>query len=277
MNKLVLLTGSTGFVGKQILSALSERNISVRQIVRRTQFAHATLPIEPTSSITTADMFAESAEWWQSACEDVDTVIHAAWYTEPGEYLYSFKNLDCLKGSLNLAQGAIAAGVRRFVGIGTCLEYDLDQGLLSTTTPLKPLTPYAGAKAACYMALTTSLASAGMEFSWCRLFYLFGDGEDPRRLVPYIRNKLRAGNYADLGSGKQIRDYLDVKDAGEMITKIALSDSAGAHNICSGVPISVRQIAERIADENNNHHLLRFNTDRESTFDPPRIVGVKTE
>lgn len=277
MTRLVLLTGSTGFVGKQILSALNERNIPVRQIIRRERLADAPHLAVPAGSLTTVDMFAEPREWWQSACDGVDTVIHAAWYTEPGEYLYSPKNLDCLKGSLSLAQGAIAASVRRFVGIGTCLEYDLEQGLLSTTTPLKPLTPYAGAKAAAYMALSQSLANTKMEFSWCRLFYLYGDGEDPRRLVPYIRNSLKAGNFANLGSGNQIRDYLDVRDAGKMITNIALSDRSGPHNICSGVPISIRQIAESIADENGNRHLLRFNSTRTGSFDPPRVVGVKTE
>jgi len=50
--------------------------------------------------------------------------------------------------------------------------------------------------------------------AWCRLFYLHGEGEDARRLVPYLRAKLIAGEPAELTSGKQIRDYLDVRDAG---------------------------------------------------------------
>ena len=33
---------------------------------------------------------------------------------------------------------------------------------------------------------------SGVEFAWCRLFYLYGEGEDPRRLVPYVRAQLRS-------------------------------------------------------------------------------------
>ena len=88
-----------------------------------------------------------------------------------------------------------------------------------------------------------------IELTWCRLFYLFGEGEDPRRLVPYVRAKLKAGEPAELSSGTQIRDFLDVREAGRMIVETALGPVQGPVNICSGQPVTVRQIAEAIADE----------------------------
>jgi len=96
-------------------------------------------------------------------------VIHAAWYAEPGQYLQSSKNLDCLQGTLNMAKGAVQARVRRFVGIGTCFEYDLRQDMLSIETPLKPLTPYADAKAAAYMALSQWLPAQAVDFGYLLL------------------------------------------------------------------------------------------------------------
>ena len=176
------------------------------------------MPSEHTANIEkvirTSDLFAESVSWWADVCKGVDTIIHVAWYTEPGKYLQSSKNLDCLIGTLKLAKGAIQAGVRRFIGIGTCFEYDLSQGMLSIETPLKPHTPYAGAKAAAYLGLSQCLSAENVEFVWCRLFYLYGEGEDVRRLVPYIRSRLSSGEYAELTSGNQVRDFLDVNDAG---------------------------------------------------------------
>ena len=84
--------------------------------------------------------------------------------------------------------------------------------------------------------LSQSLPQQGIEFAWCRLFYLYGEGEDERRLVPYLRAKLRAGEPAELTSGEQIRDYLDVRDAGRMIVEAALGTVQGPVNICSGMP-----------------------------------------
>ena len=120
MTGLVLLTGAIGFVGRQILKALSECGIKVRVVIREgTQSRLANLDtIE--SIVTTTDLFAENSDWWANVLQSIDTVIHAAWFAEPGQYLQSLKNLDCLQGTLNMAKGAAQAGVRRFVGIGAC-------------------------------------------------------------------------------------------------------------------------------------------------------------
>jgi nucleoside-diphosphate-sugar epimerase len=121
----------------------------------------------------------------------------------------------CLLGTLNLAKGAAIAGVSRIVGVGTCFEYDLSVGMLSTVSPLKPTTPYAASKVATYLSLSQYLEQQSIDFSWCRIFYLYGEGEDERRLVPYIRSRVKNGQVAELSSGNQIRDFLDVTIAGK--------------------------------------------------------------
>jgi len=269
---LVLLTGATGFVGRQVLRALGERGARVRVVVRRgKEIASPALE----STVTSADIFGESAGWWANACRGIDCVIHAAWYAEPGRYLQSPKNGECLAGTLRLAEGAIAAGVRRFVGIGTCFEYDLGAGRLTVATPLKPTTPYAQAKADAFTALAQMLPPHGVSFAWCRLFYLHGEGEDARRLVPYLRARLAAGEPAELSSGTQVRDFLDVREAGRMIAEAALGAREGPINICSGVPITVRALAERIADEYGRRDLLRFGARPDNLVDPPMVVGMR--
>ena len=184
---LILLTGATGFVGRQVLSELAEKNCRVRVIARDGKQDRIPSLSAIENSIATRDLFRESAAWWADTCRDVDTVIHVAWYAEPGQYLQSPKNQECLAGTLRLAQGAAQAKVRRFVGIGTCFEYDFSAGHLSVETPLRPSTAYAEAKTAAFIELSRSLSQQGVEFAWCRLFYLYGEGEDPRRLVPYLR------------------------------------------------------------------------------------------
>ena len=276
MTGITLLTGGTGFVGRQVLRALGEKGVLVRAVERegKREEIESLKTIE--SVVTTADLFAETADWWADVCKGIDTVIHVAWYAEPGKYLQSAKNLNCLMGTLELAKGAAQSGVKRFIGIGTCFEYDLAAGMLSVETALRPLTPYAGAKAAVFMALSQWLPTQGVEFAWCRLFYLFGEGEDERRLVPYLRARLAAGEPVELTSGTQIRDFLDVREAGRLIAQTASSDAQGPVNICSGIPITVRQIAERVAAEYRRVDLLKFGVRADNLVDPPQVVGVKT-
>ena len=277
MSGLILLTGATGCVGRQVLKELIERGSIVRLVVRNDVFGELARLPEVESLIVSPDLFAEDSDWWAKVCIGVDIVIHVAWYAEPSKYLHSSKNIDCLVGTMKIAKGAATANVRRFVGIGTCLEYDLSGGWLSEQTPLQPLSSYAGAKAATYMALSPFLQFHEVEFVWCRLFYLYGEGEDIRRLVPYVRSRLTLGKNAKLTSGKQIRDFLDVFQASCMIVDVALSDIKGPINICSGVPITVRQLAEQIADEYGRRDLLEFGAIPENQLDPPCVVGVRRE
>jgi dTDP-6-deoxy-L-talose 4-dehydrogenase (NAD+) len=274
MTGLVLLTGATGFVGRQVLRSLNEQGVKTRLVVR--EGSEAKLPL--LSSIetlhTSHDIFEENIDWWANACKGVDTVIHVAWYAEPGKYLQSERNLDCLIGTLNLAKGALQQKVRRFIGIGTCFEYDLECEVLSVETPLKPLTPYAGAKAAAFMSLSQCLAQQGIEFAWCRLFYLYGEGEDARRLAPYVRSRLEENKPAELTSGHQVRDFLDVRKAGEKIVEVAMRNFQGPVNICSGKSVTVRQFVEQIADEYGRRDLLRFGVRADNLVDPPRVVGI---
>lgn len=272
MSGTVLLTGATGFVGRQVLRALARRGVRVRAVTREGRQLQPDPALE--SVVGTPDLFAEGPAWWAAACRGIDTVIHAAWYVEPGHYLQSPRNLDCLQGTLAMARAAQAAGVRRLVGIGTCFEYELTGGKLSTATPLAPLTAYAGAKAAAFLALRQHLPQAGVEFAWCRLFYLHGEGEDPRRLVPYLRAQLARGEPAELTQGRQVRDFLDVAEAGRLIAGVALSDVRGAFNVCSGEPVTVRELAGRIAAEYGRPDLLRFGARPDNLVDPPFVVGV---
>lgn len=271
----VTLTGATGFVGTQVLSNLLERGCSVRVLVRNP----SSLPSIPARAalevVHTPDIFSETASRLQELLAGSETLVHAAWYAEPGEYLTSPMNLACLTGTLNLARAFAATGGKRFVGIGTCAEYDPSRGLITTDTPLTPTTLYAACKASAFQVLRCLLATEDMSFAWCRIFYLYGEGEDRRRLVPYIRERLEAGEEVLLTQGNQVRDFLDVKDAARMIVDAALGRHEGAINICSGEGVTVRQLAERIADEYGRRDLLRFGAKPENLFDPPKIVGVR--
>lgn len=118
MTTSVLLTGASGFVGQNVLESIVARGCDVR-VVLRSGSPH---PKGSAQVIYTPDLFAESPDWWRRTCSDTQTVVHAAWYAEPGKYLNSIRNMECLTGILHLAEGAMKAGVERFVGVGTCFE-----------------------------------------------------------------------------------------------------------------------------------------------------------
>lgn len=255
------------------MSALARRGAAIRAVIR-TGTADR-LPFLPRLEIVeTEDLFARDRKWWATQCGGIEYFAHLAWIATPGVYLTAPENIDCLSGTLAMAQGAADAGIDKFVGIGTCFEYDVDARVLDIDTPLRPNTPYAGAKAAAFQSLSQWLPQQGVRFAWARLFYLYGEGEHPRRLVPYLHERLAAGERADLTSGEQIRDFLDVKAGAKMLIDALFDNTEGAFNICSGRPTTVRQLAEAIAAKYGRPELLNFGARPDNLIDPPCVVGV---
>ncbi len=273
----IILTGATGFVGRQVMRSLIEMGCSVKVVVRDPSRLDSVPAGAVLEVVRTPDLFEETPYRFEKLLEGSETLVHAAWYAEPGKYLTSPRNLACLTGTLNLASAFSAVGGKRFIGIGTCAEYDPYAGPITTETPLAPNTLYAACKASAFQVLRYFLGGKGISFAWCRIFYLYGEGEDGRRLVPYIRRQLEAGEEVLLTRGDQVRDFLDVTDAARMIAEVTLGQQQGAVNICSGEAMTVRQLAESIADEYGRRGLLRFGARPENLFDPPRVVGVRED
>ncbi|HBF30130.1 NAD(P)-dependent oxidoreductase [Rhizobium sp.] len=274
MSKTVLLTGATGFIGRQIHRRLLAIGHSVIVTVRPGSEMKLVDRGPSTRPLLVDDIFAQSAAWWQRHCQGVDTVIHAAWYVEVGKYLDSSENFQCVSGTLALAQGASDAGVQHVIGVGTCMEYELPSERLSVDAPLQPKTLYAAAKLSTYHLLNQFFAKRETAFSWCRVFYLFGENEHPARLVPYVRDRLNKGEIAKLSKGTQLRDFLDVRRAGEMIADVVETAQTGPINICSGEAVTIRELVERIADEFGRRDLLEFGTADIHPSDPLAVVGV---
>lgn len=277
MTAPILITGATGFVGRAVAENLVARGLPIRLVLRKGSSTKLNSSLSQLEIVETKDAFSEDYSWWAHTCAGARMVINLAWYVNPVDYLNSEKNLNCLTGTLEMVRGASTAGVTRIVGVGTCFEYDLGRGDLDALkTPLAPLTLYAASKVAAFQCLERWLEAKDIEFLWARIFYLHGTGEPATRLVPFLNSHLAAGREVPLSSGNQIRDFMDVDDAAALLTRAALSKTTGAFNICSGKGVTVRELAERIADEYGRRDLLRFGARPDKLVDPPRVVGIPT-
>ena len=274
----ILLTGATGFVGRQVLKSLAKENVSIRVITRGTDDHFFAKYNNVAEVIHTNNFFTESATWYEEVSRDVDIIIHVAWYAEPGKYLESPLNLECLAGTLNFARSACKQGIKKFVGVGTCFEYDLTSSCpLDINAPLNPQFLYSIAKLNAFLLLSKYFNNENIDFLWTRIFYLYGEDEDERRLVAVLRKKLALGEPVDLTSGNQIRDFMDVKIAGSMIAKAAMARNVGPFNVCSGEGQSIRELAEKIAEEYGRKDLLNFGAREDNLADAPYVVGLKTK
>lgn len=237
----VLVTGATGFVGRFVLEPLHAAGVELHASARHAGEPHIARWHEANLLVPGA------ARALIDAVRPTD-VLHLGWYAEPGSFWNSRENLRWLAATIELIEAFADSGGRRFVGTGTCAEYDWSgEGICSeSATPLRPSTLYGATKLAAYDVLRTFGEMCGLSWAWSRLFFMYGPCEPRSRLVASVITSLLDGEVATCSSGEQQRDFLHVADAGSAIAAVLLSNAEGAVNIGSGEAVAVRDVVTLI-------------------------------
>ncbi|HEY0131351.1 MAG TPA: NAD(P)-dependent oxidoreductase [Allosphingosinicella sp.] len=173
--------------------------------------------------------------------ERITHCVHAAWYTNHSDYLVSDVNRGWAQASLRLEAGFRAGGGERFVGLGTCLEYDRQgtAGRLSElSSPLGPETLYARCKSSVF----EGLSERGGDFAWARVFFVYGPGDRPGRLIPLIVEGLAKGETVAARFGGLRRDYVHVDDLAGQLSRMTFAPVQGAVNTGTGAAARVADI-----------------------------------
>jgi len=240
----VLVTGATGFIGRNVLAPLISSGYEVHAV-------YAASSVEKLSGVY----------WHQVNLLDKKAVsnllvkvqpthlLHFAWYADPGKFWNSIENYRWLESSISLLLEFHRNGGQRVVMAGTCAEYDWNYGICSEyTTPRKPSTPYGVCKNALQEILNSYAGQFKLSSAWGRVFFLYGPGENPAKLVSSVINSLLKGEVANCSTGSQKRDFMHVSDVASAFVALLNSDVDGVVNVGSGQSTSVREIVVKIAN-----------------------------
>jgi nucleoside-diphosphate-sugar epimerase len=267
----VLVTGGTGFIGSHVIDELVRvANVEVHALGPR-----ADRERRPEVVWHHADLLRDGASMRDVVSGVRAThLIHTAWVATPGTYQTDLVNYEWVAATIELALAFIEAGGQRFVGAGTCAEYDLRHPWMTEAiTPLAPSTPYAVAKDATRRVIESLCAAAQAGFAWGRIFSPYGPRENPSRLTGSVVRSLIAGQTAAVSAGLQVRDFLHVRDVASALVHLARSDVRGAVNICSGQPRTVREFVGLLAAAVGGPGVVAYGERPLHSWEPPEIVG----
>jgi dTDP-6-deoxy-L-talose 4-dehydrogenase (NAD+) len=248
----VAVTGATGFIGRHVITALQSADVEIVALVRK--------PCTLGDAVRTVVMdIAHPSDNAYTQLGTPDVLIHLAW-----DGLPNYKSLHHFETELpkhyTFLKQLIESGLPKVVVAGTCFEYGMQSGALSTTTPLQPANPYAYAKAALHQQLRFLQNTQAFKLTWARLFYLYGEGQATTSLYSLLQQAIARGDKTfNMSGGEQLRDYLPIAQAAQQLVQLAIqSEQLAVVNICSGQAISVRRLVEQWRSEKNSDIQLKL-------------------
>ncbi len=245
MQRKVLVTGATGFIGNYVVTELLNQGFTV---IATSSFQEKAKTAVWFSDVTYIPFnfndFDASINYFDFF-QQPDLVIHLTWQGLPN-YKADFhltKNLPLQKSFLhNLLQN----GLKDLTVTGTCFEYGMKEGCLTETMDCEPANSYAIAKNELRIELEKLTAISGCSFKWLRLFYMYGKRQSANSLISQLDRALKAKEESfNMSGGEQVRDFLPVeKVAANIVAAARQTEIEGTINCCSGVPVTVKAFVE---------------------------------
>ena len=172
---LTLLTGAAGFVGRQVLRELVERNCRVRSSSGRAGRTDAARRRSRRSSRHRISGLKTPPGGPMPAAASTRS---STWPGTPSRasIFNRRKHLDCLAGTLRLGARGGTGEESGALSVSAPASNTILMRPIEHRNPAQAVDALCGGKADAFTRSRQSLPP-GVEFAWCRLFYLYGEGE----------------------------------------------------------------------------------------------------
>ena len=262
-----IITGASGFVGGYLIDHLKRAGDEVVALDRDDG-------LDITDRSRVADIFTGHRP---------DAVYHLAAMSHVGESWDSPSQVieTNVVGTLNVLDAARASGAGRVLVIGSAEEYGLVDSPhpLTEGDPLRPFTPYGASKVGAGFLAFQAFLGTGLATIRVRAFNHTGPGQPPRFVVPALAHRIAqterdGGDTVAVGNLDPVREVNDVRDIVAAYRLLVLHGTPGeVYNVCSGVGIAVREVAQRLLARATRPLELRVDPALARPADVPVLVG----
>jgi len=242
----ILVTGATGFLGRNLVTALQERGDTVRALV---------LPSEDATGLKERGVAIYLGDLCQpdtltAPMQGVDGVFHMAAMTRVWRPMQDYREVN-VAGTENVCRAAIAAGVRRLVHVSSGVIYGLgNRQPVREEFPMAPVQePYSVTKAESDKLVQRLIAEDRLPAAIVRPGTVFGPGDSLN--FGRIADRLRAGKGIIVGSGRNAVTFVYITDViqGFLLAFDQGRAAGNAYNIGNDQPLTQEEVLRAIAEE----------------------------
>ncbi len=218
-DRRVLVTGASGFLGANLVRKLIALGHSVTAAVRPTSNLWRLAGVLSSVRLVQVDLL--EAENVRRIVQETqpEAIVHLAGSRGHPQTLQ--QRLDALQtsviGTAAVLEAADCCDVRRFVHVGSSLEYRRQNRPLCETDPLEPDTYRGLSRLMASQLVQHEAAVRGINAVIVRPFSVYGPWEAPHRFIPTLIRAALAGDELPLTAHPAQHDWIHVEDVAELI------------------------------------------------------------
>ena len=268
MNKTILLTGASGFVGQHLARVLAQRGYHVVALDQSPNPPE--IPGVETRCIDLAipeSLATLPRTWWG--------VIHLAAASVPRLFVTTAPVVSNLQITLNLLEH-LEAG--RVILVSSCHVYAPGSTPRREDDPILPQGRYGLSKHLCEQLLPHYQQK--LDIRVARPFNHIGSGMRPELMIPSLIRRLLdhpVGNTSPLVMKglDSVRDFIDIRDIATAYLAILELESPvhRTFNVCTGTGYSIGDVAREALSILGANRLVEFEQHPSSSEDIPYLVG----
>ena len=250
--KRIVITGATGFIGRNTAKRFLEQGADVFVLVRQQSKQKDLLPVHENLHIVDGALedIMEAAETIGYA----DAFLHFAWggvnREEIDSPIVQQKNIDW---SLECVKAAGKLGCKVFMDAGSRVEYGIkEDGVMSEHMSCDPVNAYGKAKLEFYRQAKPLCKEQNMTYYHLRFFSVYGAGDHPWSIISTLVRDLPQGKTVSLSACMHRWNFMDIEDASRAIAELCRHSDCVAQghseivNIASEDTRRLREFVEEI-------------------------------
>ena len=285
-HRRIIVTGGAGFIGSHLVKALVEAENHVfvidnlwRGTLDNLKRSDGSFVIDPHSDLCIADLtdYATCLEWIKNA----DYVYHLADVVAGIDYVFSHESYVFHQNVLintNTLAACLSNNIPNYIYVGTACSFPKHLQMASgvarlveaQTYPAEPESAYGWSKLMGEYEAELASRHGRINVGLLRLHNVYGPGADytstRSQVIPALCRKAIAHPEEDFvvwGSGNQYRDFVYVDDIVQALLLVAeVGMNQGVIQIGSEIPVTIRELAEKVIAVSGKAIELKFDTSR---------------
>ncbi len=207
-NKVILITGGTGFLGRQLTKEILNYNPHSIRIFSRDEVKHHEVQEEFNYNEKLRNLIGDVRDYQRlkRACEGVDIVIHAA----------ALKRLDILEYNVDESIKTNVIGTLNVVN--ACLENNVEKAVfISTDKACSPVNTYGACKFVSERIFTESNFNKGSKKTIFTVVRYGNVLESTGSVIPFFTSKIKEGKKVPLTDERMTRFIISPEQAVELV------------------------------------------------------------